>query len=317
MLIAWIAGYTAMGLAGIQPVGYDFKQFGFGMNEAVVPAGAVRYMDQNGIYGRMSNPFPWGGYFIWTGYPKRTVFIDPRGGLPEAMFDRLALGPSLAQLHKEFGFEVIIADYPRREEGANRVNDHAFSDPDWALVQWDDTSLLYLRRGGRYQALIDRDEYRYVVPATGRAGISESAGDPITLYRIENELKRNLRENPSPRGFGLLGHFYSRVGRNSEAITEYSKVLAGGRLVDRLSAYTGLGTVYFQMKDYAKSLYYYEKAIKIQKDGAFLYNLATIYIAIGDDAKAIKALLEAIKLDPDLVQAKTLLDATYKRVGRK
>jgi tetratricopeptide (TPR) repeat protein len=223
----------------------------------------------------------------------------------------------LEQLFRQFGFDAIILDYPTREEGAKDLSGLVLSDPNWALVYWDDTSLLYLRREGRYQSLVQKDEYRFVNPAAGRKAISDHMGDPVTLGRIEQDLLRSIRKNPSAAGFGLLGHLYSKTGRNSEAIANFSKVLEYPRLVDKLSAYTGLGTAYYQSGDFTKSLSYYEKAIHIQKDGMFLFNLATVYIAMGDDAKAIKTLLETIKLDPGIEQAHSLLAATYKRLGKQ
>ncbi|MGB9082023.1 MAG: tetratricopeptide repeat protein [Desulfuromonadaceae bacterium] len=320
--IVWITVYSVLGLTGVQPIGYEFKKFGFGVNETTIPAGTVRYMDNNGIYGKMFNPFHWGGYLIWTGYPQRTVFIDPRGYLSEDLLEQSSLVGSgniwtLEQLFRRFGFDAVIMDYPTREDGFSKLGGIVLPGPNWALVYWDETSLLYLRREGRYQPIIQRDEYRFVSPADGRKGISKILGNPAMLVGVERELKRSIQENLSPRGIGLLGDLYSKTGRYGEAITEYSKVLEYARQVDRLSAYTGLGTVYYQLGDLSKSLSYYEKAVKIQKDAAFLYNLATIYAAIGDDAKAIKTLLEAIKVDPGYERAHTLLDETYRRLGQK
>jgi hypothetical protein len=311
LLVIWIGAYTAMGLYGIPPVGYEFKQFGLGLNESTVPAGAVRYMDQNGITGRLSNPFNWGGYLIWSGFPQRTVFIHSGGGLPESVFNWLSFGPSIEQQHDRFGFEAVISDYPT--DG----NVNGFSDQNWALVYWDDTALLYIRRNGPYQNLIQRDEYRYVVPAEGRKGISARIGNPALVMGMEYELKRNIMSTPSPRAIGLLGHLYSKTGRYQQAIDEFNRVLQWGRLADQLSAFTGLGTAYYQLKEYDKSLAYYKKAIKIQRDGTFLYNLATIYVAVGEDRKAVKILQEAISADPTVSGAQKLLDETRQRINNQ
>jgi tetratricopeptide (TPR) repeat protein len=318
----WILVYTSLGLAGKPPVGYEFKVFGVGLQESTVPAGAVRYMDKNGVYGRTFNPFHWGGYIIWTGYPGRTVFIDPRGGLTEDLLEKYSLTAAsgslwmLEQLFMNYRFDAVILDYPSREDGTRNMNGLVLSDPNWALVYWDDTSLLYLRRGGRYQHLVEKDEYRYVKPSTGRLGLNAALTVPAMPAGIEYDLKRSIRENPSSTGYGLLGHLYSKTGRYQEALVAFSKVLEYPRQTDKLSAYTGLGTVYYQMGDMTRSLSCYEKAVRIQKDGSFLYNLATIYVATGDDAKAVKTLLEAIKLNPELEQAHTLLAAANKRLGK-
>jgi tetratricopeptide (TPR) repeat protein len=324
LVILWITGYTVLGLAGKPPVGYDFKKFGLGVNELQVPSGVVRYMDENGVYGRTFNPFNWGGYIIWSGYPKRTVFIDPMGGLSENLLNNYTLATSgnlgslwiLEQLYGRYGFEAIILDYPSRENDASKLTGLVLSDPNWALVYWDDTSLLYLRRGGRHQALINRDEFRSIIPAAGRNGINGHLGDPETLAKIEAELKQSIQKTPSSIGFGLLAHLHSSTGRYSEAIAGFSKVLEYGRPVDLLSAYTGLGTVYYKTGDMNKALYYYERAVRIRTDGSFLYNLATIYIARGEDEKAVTALDKAILADPGLAKARQLLVETNRRLNR-
>lgn len=320
MVICWITGYTVLGLLGKPPLGYDFKLFGLGINEYRVPVGAVRYMNANAVQGRLFNPFHWGGYLIWNGYPQRSVFIDPRAGLSEELLEKFSIAKAgnlwmLEQLFKEFGFEAVVLDYPSRDEGAKELSGLALSDPNWALVYWDDTSLLYLRRGGTYQSLILRDEYRFLKPAAGRNGISSYLADPITLSRIEGDLVRAIQQNPSSKGFELLGHLHSNTGRYAEAIREFSEVLRYPRPVDRLSAYTGLGTVYYRMGDMNKSLPYYEKAVTLQKDGTFLFNLATIYVAMGNDTKALRTLDEAIKLEPELERAQTLRTETLKRLA--
>lgn len=178
-------------------------------------------------------------------------------------------------------------------------------------------SLLYLRRGGRYQAVIQRDEYHFVVPAAGRKGISAILNDPAALASVERELQRSIQHTASPRAIGLLGDLYSKTGRYREALIEFSKMLESPRQVDRLSAYTGLGTVYYKRGNLPQGLYYYEKAVKIQRNASFLYNLATIYAAMGNDTKAMETLLEVITLDPGYQAAHTLLEETRQRLDRK
>jgi hypothetical protein len=325
LVIVWITCYTALGLAGNPPLGYDFKQFGFGVNEYRVPAGSVRYLNDNSVYGRFFNPFHWGGYIIWTGYPKRTVFIDPMGGLPDELLEKYTLATSgilgstwiLEQLHVRYGFEALILDYPYRNAGARDLSGLVMSDPNWALVYWDDVSLLYLRRGGTHQSLIDRDEYRFVVPAAGRNGISSHLGDPVSLTRIEADLRRSLRQSPSATGYGLLGHLCNGTGRYREAVAHYTNVSDYPRASDRLSAFTGLGTAYYYLGDFNTARKYYEQALKIQKDGMSLYNLATVYISAGNDDKAAEVLHESIRLDPGLSAARSLLEATNNRLNRR
>ena len=42
------------------------------------PVDAVRFLDENKLYGRVFNPINWGGYLIWKLYPHSKFFVDSR-----------------------------------------------------------------------------------------------------------------------------------------------------------------------------------------------------------------------------------------------
>ena len=50
-------------------------------------------MDRRNITGRVFNLFQWGGYITWRDFPKRTVFVDPRGYIPTDLLEKNGPGP--------------------------------------------------------------------------------------------------------------------------------------------------------------------------------------------------------------------------------
>lgn len=51
------------------------------------PRGAAQYMLDNGVSGNIFNHYDWGGYLMWTLYPRYKVFIDGRVLNTEAFYD--------------------------------------------------------------------------------------------------------------------------------------------------------------------------------------------------------------------------------------
>ena len=82
--------------------------------------------------------------------------------------------------------------------------DEGFFHPGWALVYWDDISMLFVKRSEEFNTLIARDEYRVIRP------------DLIVSYFVRNhvtkknrdsairELQRNMAETHSRKAYRLL-----------------------------------------------------------------------------------------------------------------
>ena len=77
----------------------------------------------------------------------------------------------LDELHLKYGFESILVGYPvfdkEAESEIHSGSDVSMAHPGWALVYWDDFSLLYLKRDGRYSSAAKEDEYRFIKPGNG------------------------------------------------------------------------------------------------------------------------------------------------------
>lgn len=304
------------------PLQEENKELGFGsINTA--PEGALRYMDSRDISGRVFNLFQWGQYISWRDYPKRTVFIDGRGYFPESMLedlDRARMMPAvLDRLHAQYGFESILLDYPIDKEGVTGFNydiDKSLQHPGWALVYWDDVSLLYLRRGGLYDSVIRKDEYRFIKPANQIEGVKARLRRRDFRENLIKELQRNISQTGSLRAMVFLGYVYNELGQYDKAIDIYSEVIGHGRSKNLLSAYYGIAFAYGKIGDFKQSLNYYKKALGLGESAALHYKTGRACMSLDDHKTAAEHFTKALKLDPNLVTVYPLLISTYKKIGQ-
>ncbi len=99
------------------------------------------------------------------------------------------------------------------------------------------------------------------------------------------------------RGYGSLGLIYKTQGMQDQALAMFDKVLALEKGYPEV--FLHLGDIYYERKDYQKSLYYLDEGIKIDLTHAIsasaLSKKGRAYTRLGETGKAIDAYKEAIK----------------------
>lgn len=146
--------------------GLAFEPWGF-------PIRPAQFLQSIGFRGRIFNTFHFGGYLEWT--LDQPVFQDGRGWLkPEDAAPALMETGHYAQfarLDERYRFDALVIARPNLTGELSAFamrtpySDIAAPRETWALVAFDDASLLYLRRGGPWSATIERSEFRYLLPA--------------------------------------------------------------------------------------------------------------------------------------------------------
>ncbi len=304
--------------AGIGPLADARKAPGFGVNERWVPEGALRYLDARGVEGRLFNAFHFGGYIEWRDFPRRVPIIDGRGFAAPSLIEEIhfarAYPQHLARLQARFGLEAAVMDYPTYsgdaiEDVLGPDADPALASPDWALVYWDDVALVYLRRRGPHAAVIDRDEYRHVKPASGAAGIARLLGDPTRAEAVRAELSRNVAETRSSLGLLLLGQ---ATADPDQAIATLARVQNPAR---RFEADQATAFAYWRRKDLARATEYYDRALARQPAASILYHAGRVRAEAGDDRGAVGYLTRAQRLEPGLASVYPALIAAHRRLG--
>jgi tetratricopeptide (TPR) repeat protein len=322
----WILSYAPLVLAHkmqVVPGTNERKVFGIGINYSTVPEGALKYMDDKNIYGRVFNLFEWGGYIVWRDFPKRSVFIDPRGYIPPDLLEaqgRIGKAGFIEKLEARYGFEAVLIRYPRMAPtvaaALDPEKDEALSNIHWALVYWDDNALLYLKRGGRYQAVIDRDEYRYARPANDIPNQRSRLENEDTRMKMMREFLRNANETGSSRAYFLLGYAYKTGGLYREALTAFSRALRSS-YADRFVLYGQMADTYLLLGDSNEALRYFKKSIALEENAEMLYTTGVLYMDMGKKKESLKYLNRAIDKNPNLLSAYGMLTSIYKESGMK
>jgi tetratricopeptide (TPR) repeat protein len=317
-----VVALGTLGATGTRPFADALRVPGFGAHHVSVPEGALGYLDRIGLAGNVFNIFQWGGYMAWRDYPRRLPFVDGRGYVPAGMLDEMmavrADPVRLARLQARYGFDAAIVDYPRNPIADETPDvDLGLTSPHWALVYWDDLSMVYLRRTEALAAVIARDEYRHVKPAMGAGYLRRHLGDASRLAAIETELRRNVAETRSSTGYALLGFVYNEAGRFREAIAELTLVGDFPYGSNLLNAYLGLAFAYGRLGDLRRSIDHYRRAIRLQEDPLTLHNAGLTVEKLGDDREAARYFERALVLDRHLVPTYPALIRVSRRAGRE
>lgn len=316
----WVIGYVPLTLTKtINPYGEWGKNFGLGVEYSVFPEGALQFMDQQGITGKILNVFHWGGYITWRDFPERKVFVDGRGNLDKDLLEKMIQAreaPSvLDDLEKKYGFDSVLVDYPLKTIDFD-LRDQAFSHPQWALIYWDDLSLVYVKRGGPYDDCIQQYEYRFIKPANGLQSIRGALRDPAISVLLFQEIKRNIEIAGSSKGYAFLGFAYNELGLYSEAIESFSHVRDVYLSSQIVHAYFGIARAYEAQSRYHDAVKYYKKALTLDNDPAILYSLGKVYNTMGDKQKALLYLEKALTENMSLPAVYPLLFTLYQEIGK-
>lgn len=189
-----------------------------GLEPGRFPVEACERIARNARGVRLYNDVRFGGYLIWRFHPARKVFIDGRnevyGGLLRrlgAIYSGQAPYSEWQDLLRGYGIDGAIVRYseslkgviyPPETPGAERVRGYRavsaflFPSPEWALVYFDDTALVLMKRGGSAQAWIDDEGYRELNPEDLAYLLEKASRDPALADRLRSEAERRIREEP-------------------------------------------------------------------------------------------------------------------------
>lgn len=170
---------------------------------------------------RLYNDVQFGGYLIWRLFPERQVFIDGRNELYTALLPRLAAihageAPysEWRALIRDHGIEGAVVKYQEGKKGViyppsspggppvlgyRSWSAFLFPVSEWALVDFDDTALIFMRRGRGGESWIRSGEYRDYNPEDRDYLLERARQDPSLAERLRVEARRRLSETPPSR----------------------------------------------------------------------------------------------------------------------
>jgi hypothetical protein len=202
----------------------------FGLSEEIYPHRACAFMEQHGLDDQIAyNDVRFGGFLIRRWYPPRQVFLDDRNEIHEPLLAEIY---SLLQRSDQVGWQNMLERYgatvalvryhePFRvisPDGAT-LGERGFSalwfpSDAWALVYWDDTAMVLVKRSPASAGLIERFEYRLVRPDDLGQLRSRLVAEPRLRGAVAAELSRKLAEQPDNRRALALSEFLLRLDRS-------------------------------------------------------------------------------------------------------
>ena len=178
------------------------------------PGGAVRFLQDEGVSGRIFNHQNYGGYLHWT--LQQPIFWDGRALLFEPLMRQLP-GTPLEEATAEWELShLLITEHEFKDLAVQLTSDR------WGLVYWDDFAALYLRRLPQFEALLESRELSVLPPFGGVTGLNLVARDSAQAMAARRELDQILAFEPkSQRALylkGLISYYRQELYRAEEEL---------------------------------------------------------------------------------------------------
>ncbi|MHB2019908.1 MAG: tetratricopeptide repeat protein [Candidatus Xenobia bacterium] len=261
---------------------------------ALCPVAAVSWMESHQIPEEIFNTYHFGGYLTWAGWPNHLPFIHGITNVfPDEIlraYQQITYG-NQATLDR-YGVQAMLLGYPITPGDSTGIClDWVEKSPQWKLVYFDDTALVYVRRSPRFASL---PAYDHVLP--GKPGSWDPA-DP----EVVTELQRAVQDAPSVCARCWLGDSYRKLGELARAESLY---LEAG---DSYMPHARLGQLLFARGDLPQALANLQAAWReTQPNAPDAYNLAVAYARMQDTGSASHWVRKALSLDPGFAPARTL-----------
>jgi hypothetical protein len=149
-----------------------------GIDDVRFPVRAVARLQVSALPGNIYNADQFGGYLEWVFYPQRRVLTDGRNELfrdfiaedSRARQDSRVWHALVARYH----IDLAVDEYQRQKievidaaSGERRLLPASlvrYRRRDWGLIAFDDAAMVFARRAAFPPGVVERLEYRYLVP---------------------------------------------------------------------------------------------------------------------------------------------------------
>ncbi|MFH1623698.1 MAG: tetratricopeptide repeat protein, partial [Pseudomonadota bacterium] len=228
-------------------------------NLFLVPAKATEFIEETNIKGKMFNSLEIGGYLIWSTFPERQVFYCDAQGFSDLLptFIRAHVDTdSWSSLERRYAFDYALV----------AIKDHLdkyFSEKQgWYLVYWDNSFLLYVKKNGRNDDIIERFGYNWIKPSPSLSYLDIYLDSPNRASKVIKEFERALRFSPDFReGYSSLGYIYMKLGNLEPSLRQYLSLLSFDPR--NISALTNIGVIKAKQGRLEEAIEYWKKVITI------------------------------------------------------
>jgi len=271
-------------------------EFGIGVNSEV-PVHTADFIMKYKLAGNMFNEYNVGGYLIYRLFPDYLVYQDGRVDVygPDLFreYKMIESGNSkwrAAVTQRNLNFFVLTYGGTKFPDNlAQQLDD----DPEWDLVHFDNTCLVYVRNSGPNHALARRLAYHAIKPGRGPATYLTTTD---LLTSATAELDRAISEVPDARPARILKLYcLTCLNRYDEAARVAEELQAMSR--DKSEAWRVQGRVALLRHKYDEAAAFLKKAAGINPAIAetWMY-LGQACEALGRHEEALQVYLRAARL---------------------
>lgn len=212
---------------------------GLGLERFTYPIGAVDFIKNEKLLetsnGNLYNTYNFGGYLIWNLYPEHKIFIDGRvepyvknSDVFQDYWANFEGGEVWAKTAEKYNITATLMTLPHID--ANTLYNSSsimFPKKDWALVYFDDTAMVYVKRISELQNVIEKDEYKILNPQeVDISYLGNLIKNEADFNDALKEIKRGLEINPdSYRLHFMAAYLYGLAGNEQKMREELNLVL--------------------------------------------------------------------------------------------
>ncbi len=286
--LIWAVGQTV--------VNQTVNEWGIGIHSEV-PEAMADFILRHKPAGQIYNEYNIGGYLIYRLYPYYKVFQDGRvdvyGPKLFLMYKIIESGNNLwRKAVKDHNLNVFILTYGGVKYPGNLAS-QLDDDPEWDLVHFDDSTIIYFRNSGPNRRLARQLRYEVIKP--GYQPDTYLTNTDVLTSAVK-ELDRAIANVPKFRQARMLKIYcLSALGRFEEAEKEAQALAEISGNVGEVWRVRGRVASYLHKYDDALSML--QKAAEIQPSSLETWrNLGEVYEVKGEHEKALQAFLRAASL---------------------
>jgi hypothetical protein len=202
-------GGRTWAIASLIPIAWVLANgiHGLGIDEERFPVRSAARLKALNLAGNIYNADQFGGYLIWTFYPERRVVTDGRNELYRdfieedararrdsrawhGLLQKYLVDLSVAEYETE---RVTVVDVASGEQRALPASLVRYRRRDWALIAFDDVSMVFARRAAFPAGVLEKLEYKHLVP-----------DDPAIEYLNPTAAKYELQRAKAELGEGKV-----------------------------------------------------------------------------------------------------------------
>lgn len=254
---------------------YGLKYIAVHNNRLYYPLQATEFIRTYRLQGNMFNDYNYGAYMLYRMYPDFRVFIDGRADVYECceMRDYLLLAYNKRLTDTEYrkfldtfwdkyniSYAVIVTT---KHNVMRKIATLLATDPNWALVFWDDDSQIFIRRDGKNDRIISTLEATAATPYLRnpyKAGMEE---DALNEYMRMDTIAKSARTS------NAIGYLYLKQNKFDEAKTRFDEAINLDPSFE--SPYMNMAELSAKDKDYTRAIALYYQAHKRAPDRGLIY----------------------------------------------